>query len=190
MQAVRTTGAVDLVTQEGCAPNAPMPSWWSGFLFHVLNPRQVCMYVYLTMLVNDHGSCHPTIDEIREDLGLYSTTMVFEALTVLEDLGFITRERQSFPGVRAKRNVYRRTACEYTLLRLLQTGRIDGLLCPRGINGSPAAPEAKALVVEGLRLLLEDQFDIYQKAPPEAKRDVLIEILDSAIKTRPGGIIQ
>lgn len=190
MQPVRTAEPVDLVTHEGCAPNAPMPSWWSGFLFHVLNPRQVCMYVYLSMLVNEHGSCHPTIDEIREDLGLYSTTMVFEALTVLEDLGFITRERQSFPGVRAKRNVYRRTACEYTLLRLLQTGRIDGLLRPRGINGSPAAPEAKSLVVEGLRLLLEDRFEEYDKAPMDEKRDTLIAMLDSILQTRPGGIVQ
>lgn len=145
------------------------------------------MYVYLTMLAYDTGECHPTIDEIREDLGLYSSTMVFEALTVLEDLGFIVRERQSFPGVRAKRNVYRRTVCEYTILRLLERDRIDANLQPKGPTDAPAADEAKELTLAGLRLLLAEEFDRYAQATPAAKRDVLIEILDNAVKARPGG---
>jgi SOS-response transcriptional repressor LexA len=148
------------------------------------------MYVYLTMLAYDTGECHPTIDEIREDLGLYSASMVFEALTVLEDLGFIVRERQSFPGVRAKRNVYRRTACEFTILRLIERNRIDAYLRPGGPNESPAAPESQELVQEGLRVLLDTDFERYRSATPQAKRDVLMEILDAAIKARPKGIVQ
>ena len=147
-------------------------------MFHVLNPRQVCMYLYLAMLT-EKGECSPTIDQIREDLGLYSPSMVFEALAVLEDLGFITRERHTFPGARAKRNVYRRPGCETTILRLLERDRIDGELQPRG-GRSPASRESQALVVEGLREILGEHYSRYVSAGKSAKRDVLIEILGSA----------
>ena len=148
-------------------------------MFHVLNPRQVCMYLYLAMLC-DTGECSPTIEQIREDLGLYSPSMVFEALAVLEDLAFITRERQSFPGVRAKRNVYRRPPCEATILRLLERERIDGELRPKG-GGSPASQESQALVIDGLRGQLGANYERYSSATSAAKRDVLIEILESQL---------
>lgn len=150
-------------------------------MFHVLNPRQVCMYLYLSML-NDDGECSPTIEQIREDLGLYSPSMVFEALAVLEDLAFITRERQSFPGVRAKRNVYRRPSCEATILRLLERDRIDGELRPRG-GGAPASRESQTLVIEGLKQILGADYTRYERAPASAKRALLIEVLESRLNT-------
>ena len=150
-------------------------------MFHVLNPRQVCMYLYLTML-SEKGECSPTIEQIREDLGLYSPSMVFEALAVLEDLGFIVRERQSFPGVRAKRNVYRIPLCEATVLRLLERDRIDGELKPKG-TGSPASAESQALVIEGLKGILGDEgYARYAAATTAAKRDVLVEIIEAQLK--------
>jgi len=165
-----------------CTPLAPIPAWWSGFLFHILNPRQVCMYVYLTMLDNGSGSCNPTIEQIREDLGLYSSSMVFEALAALEDLCFITRERRAFPGTRAKRNVYGRPSCEKTILRLLERNLVDGMIRPAGENGSPASAESRQLVYEGLRALLgEPEFERYSNATPAAKRDVLVEVLEVAL---------
>ncbi len=148
-------------------------------MFHVLNPRQVCMYLYLAMLCDD-GECSPTIEQIREDLGLYSPSMVFEALAVLEDLSFISRERQSFPGVRAKRNVYRRPPCEATILRLLERERIDAELRPKG-GGSPASQESQALVVDGLKQILGEHYERYAHATPNARRDVLIEILETSL---------
>ncbi len=151
-------------------------------MFHVLNPRQVSMYLYLTMLSEASGECHPTIEQIRDDLGLYSASMVFEALATLEDLGFVIRERQSFPGVRAKRNVYRRTACETTILRLLQRELIDGELRPRRNGEVPAAEESKMLAQKGLRLILDEQYARYEVATGGAKRDVLIEILESILR--------
>ena len=175
------TGASDAA----CSPFAVIPAWWGGFLFHVLNPRQICMYAYLTMLADRDGRCHPTIDNIREDLGLYSSSMVFEALTVLEDLGFIVRERHAFPGVRAKRNVYRKPSCEATVLRLLERGRLDGYLQPVGPSASPASAQAKELVVEGLQRLLGDAYDRYERATPAAKRDVLLEILEQLVSPPP-----
>jgi len=138
------------------------------------------MYVYLTMLSDPAGACSPTIDQIREDLGLYSSSMVFEALSALDDLGFITRERAAFPGVRSRRNLYRRPSCESTLLRLIDRGRIDGDLRSTNPSRAPASAESQALVYEGLAQLLGATFERYNKAPVDARRTVLIELLAQA----------
>lgn len=155
-------------------------------MFHALRPRQVAMYVYLTMLCMDRGSCNPTIEQIREDLGLYSSSMVFEALAALERLGFVTRERRTFPGTRAKRNVYRRPPCEATILRLLQANVVDADMRPTARNGSPASPESELLVREGLQKLLGPEFPRYAGAPPEMRRDVLAGILERILAPREG----
>lgn len=170
-----------------CEPLVQIPAWWSGFLFHVLNPRQVSMYVYLIMLSDDRGVCHPTIEQIRKDLGLLSTTMVFESIAVLEEYGFFVRSRESLPESRSRRNVYRRTACEYTVLRLLETNKLDGELCPVG-SGEPASAEARYLVETGLRDLLDAQYERYAAAPAEQKRDTMMTILNEALRKRPAGI--
>jgi hypothetical protein len=170
-----------------CQPMVSVPAWWSGFLFHVLNPRQVSMYLYLIMLADDRGVCHPTIEQIRKDLGLLSTTMVFESIAVLEDYGFFVRSRQALPESRSRRNVYRRTSCEYTILRLLETNRIDGHLYPVG-SGEPASEDARTLVETGLQDVLGEHYGRYASAPAEKKRDVLLEILNQQLRTRSAGI--
>lgn len=178
------------VSSEECEPLSAIPAWWSGFLFHVLNPRQLSMYLYLTMLSNGEGVCHPTIDQIRKDLGLLSDTMVFDALAVLEETGFIVRTRRVFPDSRSKRNVYQRTTCEYTVLRLLETERIDGCLRPVSSNDAPAAQEARELVEAGLESLLGSSFDEYARADDDSKKIVLMHILNRQLQGRPRGIYQ
>lgn len=173
--------------QGECEPLVQIPAWWSGFLFHILNPRQVSMYAYLIMLSSDDGLCHPTIEQIRKDLGLLSTTMVFESIAVLEEYGFFVRSRESLPESRSRRNVYRRTACEYTILRLLETNKLDGDLCPVGA-GDPASSESRQLVETGLRDVLGAQYGRYAAAPSADKREVLIAILKERLRKRPAGI--
>ncbi len=170
-----------------CEPLAHIPAWWSGFLFHVLNPRQISMYVYLIMLSDDSGVCHPTIEQIRKDLGLLSTTMVFESIAVLEEYGFFVRSRESLPESRSRRNVYRRTACEYTILRLLETNKIDGDLSPTG-SGDPASPESRQLIETGLRDLLVEQYGSYAAASTREKCEVLTGILNELLRKRDAGI--
>jgi len=145
------------------------------------------MYVYLMMLADERGVCHPTIEQIRKDLGLLSTTMVFESIAVLEDYGFFVRSRQALPESRSRRNVYRRTACEYTILRLLETNRIDGNLQPIG-SPDVASGDARQLVDEGLRDLLEDRYAQYAAAPAEKKRELLTDLLNQILRTRSAGI--
>ena len=163
-----------------------IPAWWSGFLFHVLNPRQVSMYVYLIMLAEKRGVCHPTIEQIRKDLGLLSTTMVFESIAVLEEHGFFMRSRQTLPESRSRRNVYRRASCEYTILRLLETNKVDGHLHP--IGADPASDDALEMIRTGLSRLLEGRYQRYASAPNDRKRDALIETLNEILRSRPAGI--
>lgn len=170
-----------------CEPLAQIPAWWSGFLFHVLNPRQLSMYVYLIMLSDDRGVCHPTIEQIRKDLGLLSTTMVFESIAVLEEYGFFVRSRESLPESRSRRNVYRRTACEYTILRLLETNKLDGDLAPVG-SGDPASNESRHLVEAGLKELLGEHYQRYAGSQNSEKRDVLMAILNELLRNRAAGI--
>lgn len=145
------------------------------------------MFVYLTMLSDDHGVCHPTIEQIRKDLGLLSTTMVFESIAVLEEYGFFVRSRQTLPESRSRRNVYRRTACEYTVLRLLEANRIDGELVAIGA-GDPPSADGRELIQQGLRDVLETRYAVYAAAPEQQKRDVLITVLNDILKNRPAGI--
>jgi hypothetical protein len=175
-------------TDEDCQPVAHIPAWWSGFLFHVLNPRQLSMFVYLTMLADARGICHPTIEQIRKDLGLLSTTMVFESIAVLEEYGFFLRSRQALPASRSRRNVYRRTACEYTILRLLETNKIDGELHPTSAVSMPSSDESRELAREGLREMLEGDYKRYDEEPPAQRRAMLIAILNEKLRDRPAGI--
>lgn len=145
------------------------------------------MYVYLVMLADDRGICHPTIEQIRKDLGLLSTTMVFESIAVLEDYGFFVRSRQALPESRSRRNVYRRTACEYTILRLLETNRVDAHLNPTG-SSDAMSDESRQLVQEGLKSILKGDFQRYTDAAEEQRRPVLIDILNQSLRTRPDGI--
>lgn len=176
--------------QSECEPYAVLPAWWSGFLFHVLNPRQLSMYVYLTMLSDESGVCHPTIEQIRKDLGLLSTTMVFESIAVLEEYGFFLRTRRSFPESRSKRNVYQRTACEYTILRLLECDKIDAYLHPTAATASPASEESRQLVQDGLKKLVVESYGQYEAADETNKKNVLIEVLNDLLRKRARGIYQ
>ena len=145
------------------------------------------MYVYLIMLSDDRGVCHPTIEQIRKDLGLLSTTMVFESIAVLEEYGFFVRSRESLPESRSRRNVYRRTACEYTILRLLETNKLDGELVP--VNGGDGVSnDSRQLVETGLKDLLAEHYRRYESADRGEKRDVLMTILNELLRKRNAGI--
>lgn len=183
---VQTPGSRDGSTNE-CQPFVAIPAWWSGFLFHVLNPRQVSMYMYLIMLADERGVCHPTIEQIRKDLGLLSTTMVFESIAVLEEHGFFMRSRQTLPESRSRRNVYRRTGCEYTILRLLETNRIDGNLHPIGAS-DPASEESRMLIAQGLRAILGADYHRYAHAAEAQKREMLTALLSDILRKRHSGI--
>jgi hypothetical protein len=161
---------------EACAPFTEVPAWWSGFVFHVLNARQISLYLYLCMLLDGEGVCAPTVEQIRQDLGL-SSSIVFGALAVLDNHGFILRERRYLAPLRSRRNVYQRPSCEFTILRLLEVGKIDGDL--RAIPGATheMSQDSNELKQEWLRSVFGDQVDDYTRVPLEAKAELLIAAL-------------
>jgi hypothetical protein len=162
-----------------CRPFAEIPAWWSGFLFHVLTPRQLCLYLYLAMLGQRTGVCHPTVKQIRQDLGLASESAVFEALAALDEMGFILRAHRRVRTAGARRNVYQRAACEYTMVRLLKLGKIDGSMRPAPGFVNEISDDAKALRDEWLTERLGAAYRRYAEAADEAKPQLLIELLEA-----------
>jgi hypothetical protein len=149
----------------------------SGFLYHVLNPRQVSIYLYLTMLACETNVCHPTTKQIRNDLHLSSLSIVFGAIGVLERYGFLLRERRQVPELNSRRNVYQRPSCEFTILRLLELGKIDGYLRPVSGATTEVSDDSRRLKDEWLRQTLGDLYGAYAAAPDDTKGDVLAGLL-------------
>lgn len=156
---------------DSCSPFVEIPVWWSGFLFHVLTPRQLSLYLYLTMLSRDTGTCEPTTKQIRQDLGVASLTSVFDAMATLEACGFIYRSRKS------RRNVYKRPTCEHTMLTLLSSGRVDGRFRPAPGFVNEMSEDSRQVRDEWLRGLLGERFDVYESAGPEAQMVIVIDAL-------------
>ena len=161
-----------------CRPFTEIPAWWSGFVFHVLNARQLSLYLYLCMLLDAEGVCAPTVEQIRQDLGL-SGSIVFGALGALDAYGFILRERRYLETLRSRRNVYQRPSCEFTVLRLLTCGKIDGDL--RAVPGSAheMSGESAQLKTEWLQGVLGDAYAAYVDAGMAAKVEILSRALSA-----------
>lgn len=151
----------------------------------MLNPRQLCLYLYLTLLTAESGVCHPTTKQIRQDLGLASMTIVFEAMSVLEEYGFILRQRQTIAELKSRRNVYQRPSCEYTILRLLDLGKIDGLLRPGPGAVNEMSAESQKLRDEWLGHTLGAHFETYDAAGESAKREILVRELRELLRGTP-----
>jgi SOS-response transcriptional repressor LexA len=167
-----------------CHPYAEVPAWMSGFLYHVLNPRQVSIYLYLTMLACETNVCHPTTKQIRNDLRLSSLSIVFGAIAALERHGFLLRERRKLTELNSRRNVYQRPSCEFTVLRLLDLGKIDGYLRPVSGTVNEVSDDSRRLKDEWLRQTLGTSYAIYHAAPEQSKAAVLGALLRSLQERR------
>ena len=170
------------VFSETSRPFALIPAWWSSFLLQVLTPRQLSLYVYLSLLSAESGICHPTTQQIRKELGLSSMTIVFDALSALEQKGFILRKRRHIEELNSRRNIYQRPACAFTILRLLENSNIDGCLQPAAIVDSETSDESRSLKDAWLRESLgSEEFANYDRADNKEKREILIDFLKADI---------
>lgn len=125
------------------------------------------------MLAGDSGVCHPTANEIRADLNLSSGSIVFDAISALERNGFILRQRRRIEELNSRRNVYQRPACEFTVLRLLQLGKIDGEMRPAPGFASELSDEGIALRDEWLARTLGERYADYASADVPRKAQLL-----------------
>ncbi|HLI94588.1 MAG TPA: hypothetical protein VKT72_00720 [Candidatus Baltobacteraceae bacterium] len=165
-----------------CEPFVYMPAWWSGFIFQLMTTRDLAVYTYIAMLGVPDGISRPTIRQIREDMGLYSDTVVFAALNNLEKMSFIRRLRK---GGGATQNAYVRPACETTLLQLLEHGTIDHRLRPVARSAQIPSDDVTELTESGLRLLLGDAYESFASAPVESRKGVLMAALRKLRMERP-----
>src|SRR5690242_879978 len=116
--------------------------------------------------MGEEGYCSPTTRQIAMDLGLMGATMVFDAMNVLESYGFLLRSRNtavSDSGMR--RNMYQRPSCEFTVLHLLRSKRI----------------QPHMLTEDGARELLGTRYQQYALAPPAERTAVLAALLREKI---------
>ncbi len=190
------------------APFATIPSWWRGFIFHVLRPREFSVYMFLAMKSDgQHAVMYPRGEEIRAAMGMKSDSQIYEAVSSLEKLGFIRKRVLTLPNrtLRFPRNVYQRAAPEFTLLELLKRtdpsnseGRngdkgIDELIRP-GTWPAPV-PEFGVInlppndVIPGLKRLLGEEYIDYSTTPDTDKREVLNGLLQERLdrRRRQGG---
>lgn len=141
---------------------AGIPPWWRTFVFQVLNGRQLSVYLYLLTLMGEDGYCSPTTRQIATDLGLMGATMVFDAMNVLETSGFILRSRNTVvSSAGARRNLYQRPSCQFTVLHLLRSKRI----------------QLDMLSEEAARELLGTRYHQYAYAPSGERTEIMLALL-------------
>jgi len=96
------------------------------------------------------------------------------------------RRRQNLVELKSRRNVYQRPSCEFTLLRLLETQRIDALLRPTPGTINEMTVPAQALRDEWLQKMLEAEYAAYEAAELPQKHEILVRTLVFNVRS-PGG---
>ncbi|MGC2634499.1 MAG: helix-turn-helix domain-containing protein [Candidatus Cybelea sp.] len=152
-------------------PYAVIPSSWRTFLFRILKPRELSLYIYLCSLCDKNSVAYPSIAQIRNDLDISSDTTVTSAIKALEDAGFFMRKRAVLPRQSngAHQNVYQRPSMHYTMLRLLEMQRIDSNLRPLTDSDTTARRESKAVHMT-LKKLLGSGYHRYEMLSGEEER--------------------
>lgn len=180
-----------------------IPSWWRGFIFQVLSPPAFRLYSYICSQTDKHGIAIPTGGHAKIDCGLKHNDSIYAPIGDLVDLGFLMKEtRTPIRDTVRHRNVYQRPSIEYTLMTLLEKGKIDGDLVP--LERPTQRVSQKQLldyrtrhgriVRDALRNLLgEPSFADYDAASGAAKKTLLIERLKAKVEqlrtaatSRPG----
>jgi hypothetical protein len=105
-------------TDDDTAPYFVVPSAWRRFIFQVLSPRELAVYLYVCSLTDRNAIAYPTIQQIVEDLGVKSRLTITPALERLIRLGFLLGKKQDRGYLRG-RTIYQRPSPHYTIRELL-----------------------------------------------------------------------
>jgi biotin operon repressor len=167
------------------APYLVIPAWWRRFIFHILNPRSITVYLYLCSLMDPNAICYPSLDQIAEDLGL-TKQPIRDAIAELEEKGFIIAGAEPYNGrVLGKRVIYQRPAPQSTIKKLITAGIIDGDLFPTHIKTRDAkvVKSSQDVVAAGLkRLLGPDYFAAYDlQEEPGLRKTAMLLALDARL---------
>lgn len=164
-------------------PYTVIPAWWRTFLFRMLKPRELSLYVYLCSLCDKHSIAYPSVAQIQDDLAISSATTVTGALKALEDLGLFLRKRAALPRRRSTghQNIYQRPSAHHTILHLLKTRRVDGNLQLAPSSDEKTRRESKAVHM-ALKKMLGPGYHRYEMLSNEPERyDYLTSQLDDLL---------
>jgi hypothetical protein len=169
-----------------------IPSWWRGFIFHVLTPPEFRLYSYICSQTDKNGIAIPTGSHAKIDCGLKHNDSIYAPIGSLVDLGFLMKEtRTPIRDTVRHRNVYQRPSIEFTLMTLLEKGKLDGDLVP--LERPTQRVSQKQLldyrtrhgriVRDALRNLLgEPSFSEYDTASGAAKKTLLTKRLRARVE--------
>jgi hypothetical protein len=174
-------------TDDDTAPYFVVPSAWRRFIFQVLSPRELAIYLYVCSLTDRNAIAYPTIQQMVADLGVKSRLTITPALDRLVRLGFLLGKKQERGFLRG-RMIYQRPAPHYTLIQLLDVktepkAQLDGELYPIEAKRTEHTANADKAVETHLKRLLGDLYVAYQYAPAEKKREVLAATLYRRLAT-------
>lgn len=178
------------------APFFGFPSWWRRFVFHVLTPREIAVYLHMCSVMDNNAIAYPTIEQIANDMGVESRATVKKALETLIVRGFLLRAERVNRG--RKMYVYQRPAVEHTLLALLNPEPTEKEPRPKPLIDARLFPPAKSkglkpskssdsVVDAALRRLLKPNFPAYahmRDGDPESARQFLAGLLKEKLDAR------
>jgi hypothetical protein len=177
------------VTRNVPPPFFALASWWRRFLFWTLRPREITVYLYIVSLLDKNGTAFPSQAQMAYEMNLAGTDQISNALEVLERNGFLLRTRGQLEGRRtsSERTIYSRPAIEFTLIALLDRGKIDGRLYPTNKKSELIRDEldtTESAVALGLRNLLgPTRYSAYVAGGETSSvlREQLVAILDERL---------
>jgi hypothetical protein len=116
--------------EKDAGPFFGMPAAWRRFIFQVLTNRELAVYAYVCSVMDPNAIAYPTPEQIAEDMGVRTRSVIVDALNVLVEKGFLLAGADPRPGRMSKRTVYQRPLPHHTLKTLLEKDLIDADLFP------------------------------------------------------------
>ena len=169
--------------EKDAAPFFGLAAWWRRFMFQILTPREIGVYLYLCSVMDPNAVAYPTVEQIAEDMAVKSRSVISNALDRLVETGFLLRGDAPYQGrYMGRRVVYQRPLPHHTILELLKLGLIDEDLYPTAnkTRNRELTKSSDEVVRAGLRRVLgQERFTAYDamKTPDRRKR-VMIHALE------------
>jgi len=176
--------------EKDAGPYFGLPAAWRRFIFQILTNREFAVYSYVSSVMDPNAIAYPTPEQIAEDMGIRTRSVIVDALKTLVDLGFLLAGPEPRSGRMGKRTVYQRPLPHHTLSTLLELGKIDVDLFPTS-NHERDAELTKAsddVVRASLKKLLGD--DVYRGYATLRDPDRRKRILRTALATHVRDIVE
>lgn len=116
--------------EKDAGPYYGLPAAWRRFIFQILSNREFAVYAYVCSVMDPNAVAYPTPEQIAEDMGIRTRSVIVDALSSLVTYGFLLSGPEPRPGRMGRRTIYQRPLPHYTLWKLLDLKKIDANLFP------------------------------------------------------------